>query len=80
MVLSLAELPGGEPAVVVDLTVSEPMLRQRLLDLGLTPGARVQPELSNAGGAARAYRMRGALVALRREHSRGVLVQTGDAE
>ena len=40
--------------------------RRRLLDLGLVPGTAVTPELTSAAGDPTAYRIRGALIALRR--------------
>jgi DtxR family Mn-dependent transcriptional regulator len=40
--------------------------RRRLLDLGLVPGTVVRPELQSAGGDPTAYRIRGALIALRK--------------
>ena len=73
--MTLAELKGGEQGTVTELSIGESLLRRRMLDLGLTPGARVTPELSNAGSAARAYRVRGALVAVRREHAAGIHVR-----
>lgn len=48
--------------------------RRRLLDLGLVPGTLVEAELSGAGGDPVAYRVRGALIALRRDQSRWIQV------
>ena len=67
--MTLARLAIGEMGFVEDLALAEPVLRRRLLDLGLTPGARVTPEMGNAGSSARAYRVRGALIALRFEQA-----------
>lgn len=49
--------------------------RRRFLDLGLTPGAEIYPELSNAFGDPRAYRVRGTLIALRRDQAAQVWVR-----
>ena len=49
----------------------------RLLDLGLTPGARVRVELSPAFGDPRAVRVRGSVIALRREQAVQVWVRGG---
>jgi len=49
--------------------------RRRLLDLGLTPGAVVYPELQNVFADPRAYRVRGTLVALRRDQSDRIWVR-----
>ena len=46
-----------------------------LLDLGLTPGAVVGAELSSMTRDSTAYRVRGSLVALRRDQARYVLVK-----
>jgi len=40
--------------------------RRRLLDLGLVPGTVVEAELASLGRDPTAYRIRGALIALRR--------------
>ncbi len=84
--LSGAELPGEPPATLADLSEGEearvlgihPALagpqRRRLLDLGLVPGTRVRAELASPGGDPMAYRIRGALVALRRDQARWVQV------
>ena len=49
--------------------------RRRFLDLGLTPGAEIYPELQNAFGDPRAYRVRGTLIALRRDQAAQVWVR-----
>lgn len=43
--------------------------RRRFLDLGLTPGTPIFPELENAFKDPRAYRVRGTLIALRSEQA-----------
>ncbi len=52
--------------------------RRRLLDLGLVPGTLVEAELQAAGGDPVAFRIRGALIALRRDQSRWVQVERGE--
>ena len=47
---TLAQLPVGETAVVVELTQQGP-LRRRLQDLGFTPGARVTTRWPTRCGA-----------------------------
>jgi DtxR family transcriptional regulator, Mn-dependent transcriptional regulator len=49
--------------------------RRRFLDLGLTPGTEIYPELLNAFGDPRAYRVRGTLIALRRDQASQVWVR-----
>ena len=74
--LTLADLPTGAPAEVVGLDPRfRGLARRRLLDLGLTPGARVVPALDNAFGDPRAYEVRGATIALRSDQARMVWVR-----
>lgn len=73
---ALADLPGGREADVVAIDSQfRGFARRRLLDMGLTPGARVAVALENAFGDPRAYRIRGTLVALRRDQARFVWVR-----
>lgn len=51
--------------------------RRRLLDLGLVPGTPVTPELVSASKDTVAYRIRGALIALRQEQARWISVEEG---
>jgi len=43
--------------------------RRRLLDLGFVPGTTIEVEMVSPGGDPTAYRVRGTLIALRREQS-----------
>jgi DtxR family Mn-dependent transcriptional regulator len=67
---SLSSLRLGEQATVVGLS---PRLRgperRRMLDLGLIPGTVVQAEMRSAAGDPTGYRIRGAVIALRREQA-----------
>jgi DtxR family Mn-dependent transcriptional regulator len=78
----LADLACGQPATVVALDPGcQGFSRRRLMDLGFTPGAHLEPALENFVRDPRAYRIRGTLVALRQEQARQVLVRpAGDAE
>ncbi|MDX9990639.1 MAG: metal-dependent transcriptional regulator [Anaerolineales bacterium] len=49
--------------------------RRRFLDLGLTPGTLIYPELKNFFGDPRAYRVRGTLIALRKEQAAQIWVK-----
>jgi DtxR family Mn-dependent transcriptional regulator len=64
----LSTLPLGDSARVEGFT---PMCRgterRRLLDLGLIPGTEVTAEIRSPGGDPTGYRIRGAVIALRRE-------------
>jgi DtxR family Mn-dependent transcriptional regulator len=71
----LTELRPGQRATVQDLDAGlQGFTRRRLLDLGLTPGATVEAELQSLFRDPVAYRVRGTLVALRRDQARQVLV------
>ncbi len=50
--------------------------RRRLLDLGLTPGADISAEYRSFLGDPVAFRVRGALIALRRDQAEHVLIST----
>lgn len=49
--------------------------RNRLLDLGLVPGTSVTLTLTSPAGGPRAYRIRGASIALRREQADKILIR-----
>jgi len=49
--------------------------RRRFLDLGLTPGTLIYPELKNFFGYPRAYRVRGTLIALRKDQAELIWVK-----
>ena len=50
--------------------------RRRLLDLGFVPGTEVVAEMKSPGGDPTAYRVRGTLIALRREQAALVRIST----
>jgi Fe2+ transport system protein FeoA len=58
------------------------LTRRRLLDLGVTPGTLIRPELEPLFGRPRAFRIRETLVALRDEQAAGIQVRplSPDAE
>jgi DtxR family Mn-dependent transcriptional regulator len=51
------------------------LTRRRLLDLGITPGTEIRPELEPLFGRPRAFRIRHTLVALRDEQAAGIQVR-----
>jgi DtxR family Mn-dependent transcriptional regulator len=72
----LTDLRPGEQATVVQIAPNcQGPQRRRLLDLGLVPGTRVQVELEGAFKDPVAYRIRGALIALRRQQTDMVCVK-----
>ncbi|NJD18644.1 MAG: hypothetical protein FIA95_05085 [Gemmatimonadetes bacterium] len=73
---SLADAAPGETVQVAAISSAcQGAQRRRLLDLGVVPGTEVTAELRSAGGAPTAYRIRGALIALRRHQASWILVE-----
>jgi len=72
---TLAEVLEGETARILGIHPGlQGPQRRRLLDLGLVPGTEVEAELRSAGGDPMAYRVRGALIALRLDQARWIQV------
>ena len=70
---SLANLQVGERARVASL-LSRGSMRRRLQDIGLIEGTEVECVQKSPAGDPVAYRIRGALIALRSEDSSNILV------
>ena len=67
---SLSQLQPRERATIVRLSpLCRGPERRRLLDLGLLPGTLVTAELNSPSGNTTAYRVRGTLIALRKQQS-----------
>ena len=74
--LSLADLHPGDDVRVLGISPScAGAERRRLLDLGVVPGTVIRAELQSATGGPIAYRVRGALIALRAEQAARVRVE-----
>jgi len=71
--IGLAELPIGRTGVVLALQ-AEGLPRRRLLDLGLVPGTKVEAVRRSPAGDPIAFRIRGAVIALRKEEAQQVLL------
>lgn len=65
--------PGGRGRVVA--LRNHGLTRRRLLDLGVTPGAIVERAFTSPFGEPTAYRVRGALIALRAEQAREIEIE-----
>ncbi|NLW60606.1 MAG: ferrous iron transport protein A [Firmicutes bacterium] len=72
--MTLACLPIGHRAQVVKVG-AEGLTRNRLLDLGLVPSTVVEAVRKSPAGDPVAYKIRGAIIALRSEESRLVTVR-----
>jgi len=67
---TLGSLSPGYKAVVSGLSPAcRGLQRRRLMDLGIVPGSIIEAEMRSPGGDPTAYRIRGATIALRREHA-----------
>lgn len=71
---SLCDLPVSGVAVVQPWLAASPMGR-RLLDIGFTGGAVVRCLFAAPPGEPRAYRIRGAVIALRKEDAAFIPVE-----
>jgi DtxR family Mn-dependent transcriptional regulator len=74
--ISLNELGQDQHAEIIKLDEAvQGFTRRRFLDLGLTPGTQIYPELHNFFGDPRAYRLRGTLIALRHDQAAQIWVK-----
>jgi len=74
--IPLAELIYDQKAEIITLDEAvQGFTRRRFLDLGLTPGTVIYPELKNFFGDPRAYRGRGTLIALRKDQAAQIWVK-----
>ena len=71
--LSLFDLSPGTPARVLRVD-AQGAVRQRLLDMGLIPGARIEIERTAPGGDPVWIRLLGSQLALRRKEAMAILV------
>ncbi len=79
-VVRLPDLPEHVPAEVLGLDEAcQGFSRRRLMDLGFTEGARIEPVLTTFAGDPRAYRIRSTVVAVRRDQAVHVIVRPLDA-
>jgi DtxR family Mn-dependent transcriptional regulator len=75
----LTELKPGEDARVTGLSPAiRGAERRRLMDLGILPGTVIENEMVSAGGDPIAYRVRGALIALRKSQAEMISVSRED--
>lgn len=74
---TLAALEPGEQATVVGLSPNcRGLERRRLMDLGLLPGTVVAAEMRSPVGDPTAFRIRGALIALRGEQAANIRISS----
>jgi DtxR family Mn-dependent transcriptional regulator len=74
--VTLATLMQDQRGEIISLDDAvQGFTRRRFLDLGLTPGTTIYPELGNFFGDPRAYRVRGTLIALRKDQAAQIWVK-----
>lgn len=71
---TLADMLPGDTAIVKEIT-TEGDMRRRLLDIGLTPGTRVECIGKSPGGDPKAFLIRGAVIAIRNEDCSGIRLE-----
>jgi DtxR family Mn-dependent transcriptional regulator len=77
---TLLDLRPGEAGRVVDVSPAcQGSQRRRLLDLGVVKGTEIRAELRSAAGDPVAYRIRGALIALRRGQAEWIRIARVEA-
>lgn len=70
-----ALVPGEEAQVVQIAPAVQGPQRRRLLDLGVLPGTMVRAEMRSPSGDPMAFRIRGALIALRKPQAQGIFIR-----
>lgn len=71
---TLDQLPAGLQARVAAMQLAGAE-RRRMMDMGILPGAVIEVALENPLGDPTAYRVRGAVIALRREQAQQIQVE-----
>jgi len=71
---TLSDLNIGKKAIVKKIK-SNDSIRRRFLDIGLTKGTEVEAVLLSPSKDPIAYFIRGALIAIRREDAKNILVE-----
>ena len=73
---SLSNLKIGESAVVKEIS-SDCMgkQRRRLMDFGILPGTKIWVEMESPSGNLRAYNIRGAIIALRKQQTNLIFIE-----
>lgn len=73
---TMREMTPGEMGTVRCMTNTGP-IRRRLLDIGLIRGTRVECVGRSPAGDPAAYRIRGAVIAIRGEDAGGIWIDAG---
>lgn len=72
--ISLDDIKIGDKAIVKKV-LNDNSIKRRLLDIGLTKGTVVEKVLENFHGNLFAYMIRGALIAIRNDDAKKIIVE-----
>ena len=74
--ITLSKLKPGKEATVIRISnFIRGQQRRRLMDFGIVPGTKISAEFSSLGSDPVAYKIRGALIALRRNHTDHIFIE-----
>lgn len=73
--MNLSELPINTVGIIDVLNCSG-KIRRRLLDLGLIKGSKIKPVFKSPSGDPVAYEIRKTVIAIRKEDSKNIILQT----
>lgn len=71
--IDLTQVPLNNQ-VEVEMLISTGDIKQRLLDLGLVKGTKIEPVLISPSGDPRAFLVRDTIIAIRKEDARNIIV------
>lgn len=72
----MSDMKPGQKGKVLELGIKGKMLR-RILDIGLTENTTIKCVGKSPFGDPLAYDIRGAIIAIRKEHGKNIIVETG---
>jgi DtxR family Mn-dependent transcriptional regulator len=76
---NLTDLTTGGVGTVIGISPAcQGAQRRRLLDLGVVPGTEITAEMVSAAGDPVAYRIRGAMIALRHQQAEWILIEPSE--
>ncbi len=73
--MCLGDISPGERAIISTLNTTGSM-RRRFLDIGLVEGTEIECLGKSPGGDPSAYLIRGAVIAIRYEDCKGIIIKT----
>ena len=71
--INLNELKINEEAIIAKVKAKE-NIKKRLLDIGLVKGAKIKKVLISSGKDMVAYEIKGAVIAIRKEDTKDIMV------